>query len=99
MPVLYGYYGFPLIHNACSCEVQKTVVRTKSVDYMPFLLSFILFINGLTWTVYAVLTRDWFIGVSSHPLFNEKLFYKHFPSRNYYMDIFHHIIYNIFLII
>lgn len=48
-------------------KVQKTVVTTKSVEYMPFLLSFILFINGLTWTVYAVLTRDWFIGVSSHP--------------------------------
>lgn len=32
---------------------------------MPFLLSFILFINGATWTVYAVLTADWFIGVSS----------------------------------
>ncbi|KAG4176812.1 hypothetical protein ERO13_A11G268850v2 [Gossypium hirsutum] len=43
-------------------EVQKTVVRTKSVEYMPFLLSFILFINGLTWTVYALLTNDWFIG-------------------------------------
>ncbi|TYG38393.1 hypothetical protein ES288_D13G219000v1 [Gossypium darwinii] len=49
-------YGSPL-------SIMKTVVRTKSVDYMPFLLSFILFINGLTWTVYAVLTRDWFIGI------------------------------------
>ncbi|EOY11532.1 Nodulin MtN3 family protein isoform 1 [Theobroma cacao] len=49
-------YGSPL-------SIMKTVVTTKSVEYMPFLLSFILFINGLTWTVYAVLTRDWFIGI------------------------------------
>lgn len=44
--------------------MQKTVVMTKSVEYMPFLLSFMLFINGGVWTVYAVLTSDWFIGVS-----------------------------------
>ncbi|XP_022720125.1 bidirectional sugar transporter SWEET17-like [Durio zibethinus] len=49
-------YGSPL-------SIMKTVVTTKSVEYMPFLLSFILFINGLTWTVYAVLTSDWFIGI------------------------------------
>ncbi|OMP03273.1 SWEET sugar transporter [Corchorus olitorius] len=49
-------YGSPL-------SIMKLVVTTKSVKYMPFLLSFILFINGLTWTVYAVLTKDWFIGI------------------------------------
>ncbi|GMI65389.1 hypothetical protein like AT4G15920 [Hibiscus trionum] len=49
-------YGSPL-------SIMKTVVRTKSVKYMPFLLSLILFVNGFTWTVYAVLTHDWFIGI------------------------------------
>lgn len=49
-------YGSPL-------SAMKTVVVTKSVEYMPFLLSFILFINGAVWTVYAVLTRDLFIGI------------------------------------
>lgn len=49
-------YGSPL-------SAMKTVVVTKSVEYMPFLLSFILFINGAVWTVYAVLTRDPFIGI------------------------------------
>ncbi|KAE8684093.1 cinnamoyl-CoA reductase 2-like [Hibiscus syriacus] len=50
---------------SCNREMQinKTVVTTKSVEYMPFLLSLILFINGLVWTVYAVLTNDWFIGI------------------------------------
>ncbi|KAH7574666.1 hypothetical protein JRO89_XS03G0328600 [Xanthoceras sorbifolium] len=30
---------------------------------MPFLLSFILFVNGAVWTVYAVFTTDLFIGI------------------------------------
>lgn len=56
-----------LIEYLCSkiCYVQKTVILTKSVEYMPFLLSFILFINGGVWTVYAVLVQDLFVAVSS----------------------------------
>ncbi|XP_065848971.1 bidirectional sugar transporter SWEET17-like isoform X2 [Euphorbia lathyris] len=48
-------YGSPL-------SAMKTVIRTKSVEYMPFLLSFFLFINGGVWSLYAILTADWFIG-------------------------------------
>ncbi|OIT07276.1 PREDICTED: bidirectional sugar transporter SWEET17-like [Nicotiana attenuata] len=43
--------------------VMTTVVTTKSVEYMPFLLSFFLFLNGGVWTLYAVLVADWFLGV------------------------------------
>lgn len=49
-------YGSPL-------SAMKTVVATKSVEFMPFLLSFFLFINGGVWTVYAFLTEDYFIGI------------------------------------
>ncbi|KAL9378935.1 hypothetical protein Peur_027417 [Populus x canadensis] len=49
-------YGSPL-------SAMKTVVATKSVEFMPFLLSFFLFINGGVWTVYAFLTGDYFIGI------------------------------------
>ncbi|KAL3516012.1 hypothetical protein ACH5RR_022914 [Cinchona calisaya] len=49
-------YGSPL-------TAMKTVVTTKSVEFMPFLLSFFLFLNGGIWTFYAVLVRDWFLGV------------------------------------
>ncbi|XP_011023712.1 PREDICTED: bidirectional sugar transporter SWEET17-like [Populus euphratica] len=49
-------YGSPL-------SAMKTVVATKSVEYMPLLLSFFLFINGGVWTVYAFLTDDYFIGI------------------------------------
>ncbi|KAJ7973323.1 Bidirectional sugar transporter SWEET [Quillaja saponaria] len=49
-------YGSPL-------AAMKTVVMTKSVEYMPFLLSFSIFLNGGIWTVYAVLVKDIFLGV------------------------------------
>ena len=44
--------------------MQKTVVTTKSAEFMPFLLSFFLFLNGGIWAFYAFLMQDWFIGVS-----------------------------------
>ncbi|CAN6551353.1 unnamed protein product [Malus baccata var. baccata] len=49
-------YGSPLV-------VMKTVVTTKSVEYMPFFLSFFFFINGGVWTFYAWLLQDVFLGV------------------------------------
>ncbi|CAL1397254.1 unnamed protein product [Linum trigynum] len=49
-------YGSPL-------AAMKTVVTSKSVEYMPFLLSFFLFLNGGIWTFYAFLTKDLFLGV------------------------------------
>ncbi|XP_041020050.1 bidirectional sugar transporter SWEET17-like isoform X2 [Juglans microcarpa x Juglans regia] len=54
--------GFSMIAYASPLSAMKTVVTTKSVEYMPFLLSFILFLNGGVWTFYAFLTKDWFVG-------------------------------------
>ncbi|KAI3995419.1 hypothetical protein MKX01_025629 [Papaver californicum] len=51
-----GMYGAPL-------GAMKNVVTTKSVQYMPFMLTFFLFLNGGIWSVYSVLIRDFFIGV------------------------------------
>uniref|UniRef100_A0A1D1YG29 Bidirectional sugar transporter SWEET16 n=1 Tax=Anthurium amnicola TaxID=1678845 RepID=A0A1D1YG29_9ARAE len=48
---------------ASAMAAMRTVVKTKSVEYMPFSLSFFLFLNGGIWLVYAVLVRDHFIGV------------------------------------
>lgn len=45
--------------------MQRTVIKMKSVKYMPFLLSFFLFLNAGVWTTYAVLVKDIYIGVSS----------------------------------
>ncbi|KAF8095421.1 hypothetical protein N665_0332s0005 [Sinapis alba] len=47
-------YGSPL-------SAIKTVVTTKSVKYMPFWLSFFLFLNGAIWGVYALLVHDVFL--------------------------------------
>ncbi|KAE8686603.1 Bidirectional sugar transporter SWEET16 [Hibiscus syriacus] len=43
-------------------NIHKTVVTTKSVEYMPCLLSFFRFLNGAIWTLYAVLVKDIFLG-------------------------------------
>jgi solute carrier family 50 protein (sugar transporter) len=40
------------------------VIKTKSVEFMPFFLSFFLFLNAGIWSAYAVLVQDFFIGVS-----------------------------------
>ncbi|PAN31024.1 hypothetical protein PAHAL_5G389500 [Panicum hallii] len=49
-------YGSPL-------AAMKTVINTKSVEFMPFFLSFFLFLNGGVWATYAVLDRDIFLGI------------------------------------
>ncbi|KAG8369923.1 hypothetical protein BUALT_Bualt14G0063800 [Buddleja alternifolia] len=55
---------FTIVCYVSPMSVMRTVVTTKSVEYMPFFLSFFLCINGIIWTVYAILVRDYFIGVS-----------------------------------
>ncbi|KAI3936383.1 hypothetical protein MKW98_000657 [Papaver atlanticum] len=51
-----GMYASPLVS-------MRNVIKTKSVEYMPFSLSFFLFLNGGVWSVYSVLVKDFFIGV------------------------------------
>lgn len=43
---------------------QKEVIKTKSVEFMPFSLSLASFINGACWTAYALIRFDLFITVS-----------------------------------
>ncbi|KAJ0979785.1 hypothetical protein J5N97_015259 [Dioscorea zingiberensis] len=49
-------YGSPL-------AIMKTVINTRSVEYMPFFLSFFLFLNGGVWALYAILDHDIFLGI------------------------------------
>ncbi|CAN4111054.1 unnamed protein product [Withania somnifera] len=51
-----GMYASPL-------AATRTVIKMKSVEYMPFFLSFFQFLNGGVWTAYAVLVKDYYIGV------------------------------------
>ncbi|KAB2595257.1 bidirectional sugar transporter SWEET17-like [Pyrus ussuriensis x Pyrus communis] len=54
---------FSMIAYASPLSAMKTVVILKSVEYMPFLLSFILFLNGGVWTTYSILAKDLFVGI------------------------------------
>ncbi|XP_022138127.1 bidirectional sugar transporter SWEET16 [Momordica charantia] len=55
--------GLNIIMYASPLSVMKTVVRSRSVEYMPFMLSLFFFINGGIWTFYAFLQHDWFLAV------------------------------------
>ncbi|XP_010519561.1 PREDICTED: bidirectional sugar transporter SWEET5 [Tarenaya hassleriana] len=52
---------FNIIMYASPLTVMKTVIRTKSVKYMPFFLSIANFMNGCVWAVYALLQFDPYI--------------------------------------
>ncbi|KZV33833.1 hypothetical protein F511_29076 [Dorcoceras hygrometricum] len=51
-----GMYAAPL-------AAMKMVIQTRSVKFMPFSLSFFQFLNGGVWSAYAVLVKDFYIGV------------------------------------
>ncbi|KAK8953966.1 Bidirectional sugar transporter SWEET4 [Platanthera zijinensis] len=43
--------------------VQSSVIKTKSVEYMPLSLSVASFFNGLCWTIYALIRFDLYITI------------------------------------
>ncbi|KAL3834916.1 hypothetical protein ACJIZ3_009652 [Penstemon smallii] len=46
---------------AAPLAVMKLVIKTRSVEYMPFLLSLFAFLNGVLWTTYALTRFDPFM--------------------------------------
>eukprot|EP01018_Ginkgo_biloba_P008490 Gb_11313 [translate_table: standard] len=52
-----------IVMYASPLSVVKLVISTKSVEYMPFLLSFCNLVNSLAWSSYALVTRDIFVAV------------------------------------
>ncbi|KAI3835009.1 hypothetical protein MKX03_007302 [Papaver bracteatum] len=54
---------FSINMYASPLSVMKLVIRTKSVEYMPFLLSLFVFLCGTSWFVYGLLGGDPFITV------------------------------------
>ncbi|CAL4948838.1 unnamed protein product [Urochloa decumbens] len=56
--VIFGsmMYASPL-------TVMGNVIKTKSVEYMPFFLSLVCFLNGLCWTAYALIRFDLYVTI------------------------------------
>ncbi|XP_061357454.1 bidirectional sugar transporter SWEET16-like [Gastrolobium bilobum] len=57
--------GLTIIMYASPLLAMKTVIKTKSVEYMPFLLSFFMFWNAGVWALYSLLVKDFFIGIAN----------------------------------
>ncbi|KAI7743228.1 hypothetical protein M8C21_024866 [Ambrosia artemisiifolia] len=52
-----------VIMYASPLSIMRLVITTKSVEYMPFLLSLFCFSTGLCWFLYALFPFDPFIAV------------------------------------
>jgi solute carrier family 50 protein (sugar transporter) len=48
-----------------SWMLQRRVVRTKSVEYLPFTLSASITLNAVMWFFYGLLQHDYYIAVSN----------------------------------
>ncbi|KAK9266529.1 hypothetical protein L1049_021541 [Liquidambar formosana] len=55
--------AFNIMMYASPLSVMKMVIKTKSVEYMPFFLSLAAFANGVCWVAYALIQFDPFIAI------------------------------------
>ncbi|XP_016465419.1 bidirectional sugar transporter SWEET7-like isoform X3 [Nicotiana tabacum] len=50
-----------ILMYASPLAIMKLVITTKSVEFMPFFLSLFSFLNGVSWTTYALIPLDAFV--------------------------------------
>ncbi|PKI44114.1 hypothetical protein CRG98_035492 [Punica granatum] len=54
---------FCIVMYASPLSVMRLVIKTKSVEYMPFCLSLFVFLSGTSWFIYGLLGADPFVFV------------------------------------
>ncbi|KAF4395154.1 bidirectional sugar transporter SWEET1 [Cannabis sativa] len=54
---------FSIIMYASPLSIMRTVVKTKSVEFMPFFLSLFVFLCGTSWFIFGLLGHDPFVAV------------------------------------
>ncbi|XP_040995932.1 bidirectional sugar transporter SWEET1 [Juglans microcarpa x Juglans regia] len=54
---------FSIIMYASPLSIMRTVIKTKSVEFMPFFLSLFVFLCGTSWFVFGLLGGDPFVYV------------------------------------
>ncbi|XP_024026466.1 bidirectional sugar transporter SWEET1 isoform X2 [Morus notabilis] len=52
---------FSIVMYASPLSIMRTVIKTKSVEFMPFFLSLFVFLCGTSWFIFGLLGRDPFI--------------------------------------
>ncbi|XP_066349475.1 bidirectional sugar transporter SWEET1a [Miscanthus floridulus] len=52
---------FSICMYASPLSIMRLVIKTKSVEFMPFLLSLAVFLCGTSWFIYGLLGRDPFV--------------------------------------
>ncbi|XP_042036665.1 bidirectional sugar transporter SWEET1-like [Salvia splendens] len=56
---------FSIIMYASPLSIMRMVIKTKSVEYMPFLLSLFVFLCGTLWFIYGLIGNDKFVYISN----------------------------------
>ncbi|KAL8253417.1 hypothetical protein R6Q59_037110 [Mikania micrantha] len=59
----YAAAVFSVIMYASPLSIMRTVIRTKSVEFMPFFLSIFVFLCGTFWFIFGLLGNDPFLYV------------------------------------
>nr|CAD1818184.1 unnamed protein product [Ananas comosus var. bracteatus] len=54
---------FSICMYASPLSIMRLVIKTKSVEFMPFFLSLFVFLCGTSWFIYGLLGRDPFVTV------------------------------------
>ncbi|KAL8198107.1 hypothetical protein R6Q57_024308 [Mikania cordata] len=57
----YAAAVFSVIMYASPLSIMRTVIRTKSVEFMPFFLSLFVFLCGTFWFIFGLLGNDPFL--------------------------------------